>query len=249
MAIGDTHVRPSHESPFQYDVCIIGLGYVGLHTALTYFASGLSVLGIDASADRLISVGAGMADLTDADREQLDQALTDDRFQMTADHATLGEARAVIICVPAPVNEYFAPDLNPLKRACATVTQHARPGQLLILTSTTYVGCTHELLVRPLAKRGLEVGQDVHVAFCAELIESDSTTGGPDIRSFVVGGAMPTCAQRAVETLHVHTASVDEVPSLAIAEMAKLLENTFRAVSTAVANDFADIRRSMKVDT
>lgn len=249
MPIGDTHASPSHESPFPYDVCVIGLGYVGLATALAYYAGGMSVLGIDSSADRLISIGAGMADLTDSDREQLGHALTDDRFQMTADPTTLAEARAVIICVPAPVNEYFAPDLNPLKTACATVSQHARPGQLLMLTSTTYVGCTHELLVRPLANRGLEVGQDVHVAFCAELVDSGDTTSGQGGRSFVVGGAMPTCAERAVETLHVRTANVDEVPSLAIAEMAKLLENTFRAVSTAVANDFADIRRSMKVDT
>ncbi len=128
MPIGDTHASPSHESPFPYDVCVIGLGYVGLATALAYYAGGMSVLGIDASADRLISIGAGMADLTDSDREQLGHALTDDRFQMTADPTTLAEARAVIICVPAPVNEYFAPDLNPLKTACATVSRARAPG-------------------------------------------------------------------------------------------------------------------------
>ncbi len=88
------------------------------------------------------------------------------------------------------------------------------------------------------------------MAFCAELHRAGAARqAGRTFGRSSSAAPLPTCAERAVETLHVHTASVDEVPSLAIAEMAKLLENTFRAVSTAVANDFADIRRSMKVDT
>jgi UDP-N-acetyl-D-glucosamine dehydrogenase len=248
MAISDTTASRLHSATFQYDVAIIGLGHVGLPTALAYYAGGRSVLGIDVSVDRLISVGAGLADLIDSDRERLAEALTDDRFQLTADLATLAEARSVVICVPTPLDEYFAPDLSALKAACASVTEHAQPGQLLMLTSTTYMGCTEDLLVRPLSQRGLQVGTDVFVAFSAERIDPGSTAVEQEAIPRVVGGATPACAARAVETLAGYAQSVHEVPSLTVAEMAKLLENTFRAVDIAIANEFADICRSMKLD-
>ncbi len=248
MAISDMPTSPWRTSEFEYDVAIIGLGHVGLPTALAFYAGGRTVVGIDISTDRLISVAAGLADLVDSDRQRLTAALLDDRFQMTADLRTLARARSVVICVPTPVDEFFTPDLTALKGACAAVADNAQPGQLLMLTSTTYIGCTEDLLVRPVTARGMTVGEDVFVAFSAERIDPGSTPADLEAVPRVVGGATAACAERAVETLRGYATTVHEVPSLAIAEMAKLLENTFRAVSIAIANEFDDVSRSLKLD-
>jgi nucleotide sugar dehydrogenase len=153
-----------------------------------------------------------------------------------------------VICVPTPVDEFFTPDLTPLKETCAAVAEHAKTGQLLMLTSTTYVGCTLDLLVRPLIERGMDIGEDVFVAFSAERIEEGDTVAEQEAIPRVVGGATAACAARATEALGSFATDVQQVPSLAIAEMSKLLENTFRALNTAVSNEFADIRRSLRRD-
>ncbi|MDX6231262.1 MAG: UDP-N-acetyl-D-glucosamine dehydrogenase [Nocardioidaceae bacterium] len=248
MAKGDTPASQRRTPASGYDVAIVGLGHAGLSTALDCYAAGRTVVGIDVSADRLITIGAGLADLTDSDRERLKAALADDRFQMTADLRVLARARSVAICVPTPIDEYFAPDAAPLKEACEAVVENAQPGQLLMLTSTTYVGCTDDLLVRPLTTRGMEVGTDVFVAFSTERIDPDPKVAQHKPTPRVVGGATAACAERAIEALQGCGMTVYEVPSLTIAEMAKLLENTFRAVDIAIASDFADICRSMNLD-
>ena len=248
MAISDLPASPWRTSAFDYDVAIVGLGHVGLPTALACYAGGRIVVGIDVSPDRLITIGAGLVDVTDADRQRLKAALIDDRFQMTADLRTLARARSVVVCVPTPIDELFARDVTALKGACQAVVENAQPGQLLMLTSTTYVGCTEDLLVRPLTARGMEVGVDVFVAFSTERIDPDSGATEHEAVPRVVGGATTACAERAVESLQGCVTTVYQVPSLAIAEMAKLLENTFRAVDIAIAKEFADICRSMNLD-
>jgi UDP-N-acetyl-D-glucosamine dehydrogenase len=233
MAISHLTALPLPWPPFRYDIAIVGLGHAGLTTALAFHAAGRSVLGIDVSTERLIAVGAGLVNLNASDRERLNAALTDDRFQLTADPAGLPEARSVVICVPTHVNEYFAPDLSAVQAACSVVAEHARPGQLLMLTSTTYVGCTRDLLVRPLTEAGMEVGTDVFVAFSAEEIDPDSPQVEQEAAPRVVAGATPECTERAVATLRAYATNMHAVPSLAIAEMTKLLENTFRAMTDA----------------
>jgi UDP-N-acetyl-D-glucosamine dehydrogenase len=248
MAISETSAPLSRSALFEYDVAVVGLGHAGLPTALAYYASGRTVLGVDTSADRLISIGTGFADLVESDRERLEQALMDDRFQMTVDLRTIATARSVIICVPAPVDDYYAPDVATLKDACAAAVQQAVPGQLFMLTTTAYVGCAEELLVRPLRARGLEVGTDVFVAFSAERIEPGSNAIDQEAVPRVVGGATLPCRRRALDTLNGYAKSVQEVPTLAVAEMAKLLEHTFRAVNLALATELAGICRSMSPD-
>ena len=116
----------SHQQPaFDFDVAIVGLGYVGLPTALAFHAAGSRVLGVDVSERRLTTIGEQRADLLETDRDRLSVALGDPTFQMTSDVARLGTAAAVIICVPTPVDEYLVPDLRILERACATVVEAA----------------------------------------------------------------------------------------------------------------------------
>ncbi|MFI5429509.1 hypothetical protein [Aeromicrobium sp. UC242_57] len=214
---------PTPPPSFDYDVAIVGLGYVGLPTALEYHGAGLRVLALEASPDRLGAITAGAVDLVPADAARLDEALADDRFELTLDASRLRTARSVIICVPTPVDEFLMPDLGPLRSACATVVAAATPGQLLMLTSTTYVGCTQDLLVHPLARHGLSVGEDVFVAFSAERIDPGSVAVTQDAVPRVVGGATAACEHRAVELLASYASHVHPVKSLATAEMTKLL--------------------------
>ena len=229
------------DTDFDFDVAIVGLGYVGLPTAISYHAGGSRVLGLDASEARLATIIRGGADLLDRDQSRLSMALKTERLLLTSQPHSLARAAAVVICVPTPVDNYLTPDLRMLEAACATVVANAVPGQLLLLTSTTYVGCTEDLLVGPLRDRGFEIGEDIFVAFSAERIDPGNDAVDQEAIPRVVGGATQQCGVKADMLLRRYANEVHHVDSLAAAEMTKLLENTFRAVNIALANEFADI--------
>ena len=239
---------PLREHAFEFDVAIVGLGYVGLPTALGYFTAGSRVLALDISPARRAAIVSGDVDLVPIDAARLPIALASDGFLLSGDPADLARAAAVVVCVPTPVDEHLIPDLSLLSSACATVVANARVDQLLMLTSTTYVGCTADLLVAPLTERGFIVGDDVYVAFSAERIDPGNTAVDHDRVPRVVGGATPRCEDRAERLLRRYADAVHGVHSLAAAEMTKLLENTFRAVNIALANEFADICRHLDID-
>lgn len=241
-------LRTTVTPTFDYDVAVVGLGYVGLPTALAHHESGLRVLALDASPERLLAIGSGLVDLGDTDLARLDNALRDDQFQLTIDASELSRARSIIVCVPTPVDHHLVPDLSLLRAACATVVARTVPGQLVMLTSTTYVGCTQDFLVATLRRRGLEVGEDIFVAFSAERIDPGSQSVEQEAVPRVVGGATPACEERAIELLSTATRHIHPVPSLETAEMTKLLENTFRAVNIALVNEFSDICHSLDID-
>ena len=237
-------------APFRdddYDIAIVGLGYVGLPTALAYQHAGARVLGLEISPHRIANIRSGLADLLPSDQLRLEEALHDDRFTISDDPRLLSRADAVIVCVPTPVDQHLVPDLTMLRSACDTVVAHAVPGQLLMLTSTSYVGCTEDLLVTPLAARGLIPGESISVAFSPERIDPGNGSYEHELVPRVVGGATPGCERRAAAVLSRYTACVHPVDSLAAAEMTKLLENTFRAVNIALANEVADICRELDV--
>lgn len=226
---------------FQYDVAIVGLGYVGLPTSLAFRASGNRVLGVDLSEDRLSAIREQRADLVEDDRQRLSRALQDPGYEITSDLAKLRQAAAIVVCVPTPVDLYLVPDLQMLRGACASVVEHAMPGQLLMLTSTSYVGSTNDLLTQPLAARGLVAGEDIHIAFSPERINPGDERFAHEEVARVVGGETPACCAAAVQLLAACTNNVHTVASVGAAEMTKLVENTFRAVNIALANEFADI--------
>ena len=229
-------------------VAILGLGYVGLPTALALYGRCSRILGIDISEERLGVIAARDADLADNDRPVLDAALSSGALQLTSDIGALGAADTVIICVPTPVDEAYVPDLTALRGACASVVAAARPGQTIILTSTSYVGTTQELLTEPLAARGLRAGQDVFVAFSPERIDP----GNPDHEHRetprVAGGVTAACAERAAAVISLLTGQVYVLSSPEAAEATKLYENIFRAVSLALANEFADACTALGLD-
>ena len=233
---------------FSFDVAIVGLGYVGLPTALTMNASGLRVLGLDVSESRLDVIRSLQADLLDSDRSRLRDALEDPSVMFSTDLSLLAQAAAVMVCVPTPVDPYLVPDLGILRGACASVVEFAVPGQLLMLTSTTYVGSTRDLLAVPLAAKGLTLGRDLFVAFSPERINPGVDAFSHEDVPRVVGGITPACGVAAAALLAASTRRVHLVPSADVAEMTKLVENTFRAVNIALANEFADICHVLDIE-
>jgi UDP-N-acetyl-D-glucosamine dehydrogenase len=229
-------------------VAIVGLGYVGLPTALALLGSASQITGFDVSEDRLRAIEAGDVDLSDLDVVRLAKASGDDSFRLTGDSATLAEADAVIVCVPTPVDEHHVPNLSALRSACQTVVAHAHPGQTVILTSTSFVGTTRQLLAEPLAARGLIAGTDVYVAFSPERIDPGNADHLQRKTPRVVGGATTQCALRAARVIGQLTDSVYLVSSPEAAELTKLYENIFRAVTLALANEFSDVCGTLGLD-
>jgi UDP-N-acetyl-D-glucosamine dehydrogenase len=229
-------------------VAVVGLGYVGLPTALALQAAGFPVIGLDISTARLATIAAATADLLARDRALLLDALDGGGLQLSCDMARIAAAEVVIIAVPTPVDDELNPDPRAVHAACAAVVKHARAGQTIILTSTTYVGTTRTQLVEPLSARGLVAGRDVHVAFAPERIlpgdESVSQTETPR----VLGGVTPECARAARSVLEPIVKRLHTVSSAEAAEATKLLENTFRAVNLAFANEMAGIAKHFGLD-
>jgi UDP-N-acetyl-D-glucosamine dehydrogenase len=229
-------------------VAVVGLGYVGLPTAIAMRNAGCRIVGIDVSAKRLDAIRTGRAELLESERADLDGHLAGDGFALTDRIEALDAADLVLICVPTPVDEHHLPDLEILRGACAAVVAHARQGQTLVLTSTTYVGSTRELLVEPLQARGLKVGEDVCVAFAPERIDP-GVAGHEQLQTpRVIGGVSETCFRRAAELLRHTCKHLHRVSSPEAAEMVKLHENTFRAVNIALAFEIAEACRTHGLD-
>ena len=239
---------PSAASQAPQVVAVVGLGYVGLPTAVALHGQCQRIIGIDISQHRLREVAAADADLGEPDKVRLEAALADGSLELTSDPGALAAADAVIICVPTPVDDERVPDLTALRGACQSVVAHARAGQVIVLTSTTYVGTTRELIAVPLQERGLAAGTDVFVAFSPERIDPGNADHLQRETPRVVGGITPDCTSGAAAVIRCLTDVVYLVTSPEAAEATKLYENIFRAVSLALANEFADACGTLGLD-
>lgn len=239
---------PPSAPPAAPTVAIVGLGYVGLPTALALHDAGAPVLGIDVSERRLVAIRGSDVDLPADDTARLRDALDGGGLRLSSIPAAIGAADAVIVCVPTPVDDERRPDPRALRSACENVVAHARAGQTIVLTSTTYVGSTRELLVEPLAARGLRAGDDVFVAFAPERILPGDPTVEQRAVPRVAGGATPRCAEAARALLAPTAELIHQVSSLEAAELTKLYENTFRAVNLAFANEMASVSTHLGLD-
>ena len=196
--------------PQGRNVAVVGLGYVGLPTALSLADHGARIIGYDVSEARLADIKSGRVDLLGRDHQRLAHHLRADSLRLTTEPYALAEADAIVVCVPTPIDAHQSPDLRALSGACAAVVEHAVAGQTIVVTSTTYVGCTRELVANPLRDKGLEIGKDVFVAFSPERIDPGVEAHAPDRTPRVVGGVTAECTARAIEVL-AHTASATGV--------------------------------------
>jgi nucleotide sugar dehydrogenase len=229
------------------DAVIIGMGYVGLPLAREANAAGLSVIGLDVNQEVVDGLNHGRShidDLADSDVvEMLGRG-----FVATADTSQMRRARTIVICVPTPLSGDGAPDLDPLRSAVTSVAEHFQPGTLVILESTTYPGTTDEE-VRPLLEAGgLVAGHDFGLVFSPERIDPGNQNYGPKNTPKVIGGHTPKCADAAEVFYSRFIDTVVRTKGTREAEMAKLLENTYRHINIALVNEMARFCHELEVD-
>jgi len=230
-------------------VAIIGQGYVGLPLAVEFARAGFTVAGVDNDLDRVGGLAHGQSYTPDVKSEDLRPLLASGRYTPTTDFAVLEESDVIVICVPTPLRKSKDPDISYVMAAAEAVSAHFRPGQLIILESTTYPGTTEELLLPMLEARGGRVGENVFLAFSPERI--DPANARFQVRDIpkVVGGVTPECTRLAALFYGQIIDRVHPVSSPKVAELAKLYENVFRNVNIALANEFALMCRRLDVST
>jgi UDP-N-acetyl-D-glucosamine dehydrogenase len=226
-------------------VGIIGLGYVGLPLAVAFAESGATVVGVDLDPRRVAGVQAGRSFIEDVPTETLAAMVQAGRLGASRDYAALKDTDAIVMCVPTPLGKSKQPDLSYIVGAADAVAAGVRSGQLVVLESTTYPGTTQDVLVPRMEARGLKAGVDVFLAFSPERIDPGNRHHTLRTIPKVVGGLTPACTRLAAALYRRIACDVVTVSSPAAAEMMKLLENTFRSVNIALANEFAIMCRRL----
>jgi len=229
-------------------VGVVGLGYVGLPVAVAFAEAGFETLGFEVQRSVVDSVMGGRSHVTDVTSERLEPLVRDGRLAATQDVSRLKELDAVIICVPTPLSKTGDPDVSYIVEVTQSVKQHLRPGQLIILESTTYPGTTRDVLQPALEDGGLRAGTDFFVAFSPERVDPGNRTWHLENTPKIVGGLTERCHKLAVALYSEVIEEVVEVSSPEAAELAKILENTFRAVNIGLVNEMAVIADRLGID-
>jgi UDP-N-acetyl-D-glucosamine dehydrogenase len=227
---------------------VVGLGYVGLPLAVELAEGGLTAVGIDVDARKVAAIEQGSSYIPDVPSTAVARLVAAGRLQATTDFAVVGTLDTVNICVPTPLRKTKDPDMSFVVAAVESVARHLRPGTLVVLESTTYPGTTEEL-VQPLVEaQGLRVGADIFLAFSPERV--DPGNGHYTTRNVpkVVGGVTPACADLARALYATAVDTIVPVSSPRVAEMVKLLENTFRAVNIGLVNEIAQMCEKIGID-
>ena len=220
-------------------VGVVGLGYVGLPLAVEFARAGLDTTGIDLDPQKVDEVNAGRSYIQDVAAADVHTLRAAGCLSATTDLAAVSGLDTINICVPTPLRKTKDPDLSFVVSAVEMAADHLRPGQLVILESTTYPGTTDEV-VRPILERGgLRAGRDFFLAFSPERVDPGNPTWHTRNVPKVVGGLTPLCTRLARQLYAASVDSVVEVSSPKVAEMVKLLENTFRAVNIGLVNELA----------
>ncbi len=227
---------------------VIGLGYVGLPLAVEMAQKGFRVTGIDLDGGKVEAVNAGRSHILDVPDESLAAAVKNGTIRATQSFAAVESLDAISICVPTPLRKTKDPDLSYIIAAVEAVHNHLRPGKLIILESTTYPGTTREIVLPILEKSGLKVGRDFFLAFSPERVDPGNKAFTTRNIPKVIGGMTPRCTAIAVLLYQQFLERTVPVSSPESAEMVKLLENTFRSVNIALANEMARMCRKFHLN-
>ncbi len=229
-------------------VAVIGLGYVGLPLALEFVRGGCEVLGVDVDPEKARLIEEGTSYLRHIPSERITEATGTGRLGAGTDFSVLERADAVIICVPTPLGISRQPDLSYVTGTGRMVRDHLRRGQLVVLESTTYPGTTREELVPILEESGMRAGVDFHLAFSPEREDPGNRHFTTRTIPKLVGALTPEGAEAAELVYGYAVDSVVTVSSPEVAEMAKITENTYRAVNIALVNELKMLCSRMGVD-
>ena len=231
----------------QARVGVIGLGYVGLPLAVEFARAGFSVTGFDVDAHKTAQITAGRSYIPDVPDDDLAHVLAAGTLRATTDMHALGEMDAIDICVPTPLRKTKDPDLSYVVLAVEAVAATLRPGQLIILESTTYPGTTDEVVQPMLEEKGLEADVDFFLAFSPERVDPGNQRFTTRNIPKIVGGVGPASTEAAALLYAASVDTVVPVSSTRVAEMVKLLENTFRAVNIGLVNEIALMCHKMDI--
>ena len=220
-------------------VGVVGLGYVGLPLAVEFARGGFRTTGIDLDARKVQAVNAGTSYIQDVPGDDVARFHGEGRLAATTDFAAVTGLDTINICVPTPLRKTKDPDLSFVVSAVEQIAEYLRPGQLVILESTTYPGTTDEVVRPILEKRGLVAGRDFFLAFSPERVDPGNERWTTRNVPKVVGGHTATCTQLAAKLYGASVETVVPVSSPRVAEMVKLLENTFRAINIGLVNELA----------
>lgn len=229
-------------------VAIIGLGYVGLPLSLAFCRAGFHVLGFDVDPHKIELLNRGESYLKHLPREPIVQAIRDARLSATSDFEQLSAADAVLICVPTPLTRHREPEMRYVRETAEVVARHLRPGQLVVLESTTYPGTTDELVLDVLKRSGLSLGKDFFLAYSPE--REDPGNPNYDTASIpkLVGGVDTLSGDLAEQLYSAALTKVVRVVNARVAEAAKLTENIFRGVNIALVNELKIAFDRMGID-
>ena len=227
---------------------VIGLGYVGLPLAVEFGEAGFRVSGIDVDENRVRTLEKGRSYIQDVPTSAVRALTRAGRLAATTDFAVLKHVDAVNVCVPTPLSKHRDPDVSYVVAAAEQVARYLHPGMLVILESTTYPGTTDELILPLLEKTGMKVGRDFFLAFSPERVDPGNPHYNTRNIPKVVGGVTSACTDIAVRLYRQRLENVVPVSSPQVAEMVKLLENTFRSVNIGLVNELAMMCARLKID-
>ena len=229
-------------------VGVVGLGYVGLPLAVEYAKAGFSVTGIDVQNSKVDSMNAGTSYIQDVPTREVKELVADKKLRATTDFSVISELDTINICVPTPLRKTKDPDMAYVVAASEQIAKYAHPGMLVILESTTYPGTTDELVRPMLEKAGVQTGTDLFLCFSPERVDP----GNPKFQTRnipkVVGGTTPACTEMGVLFYSQALETVVPVASTQVAEMVKLLENTFRMINIGLVNELAMMCDRMNIN-
>jgi UDP-N-acetyl-D-glucosamine dehydrogenase len=230
-------------------VAVIGIGYVGLPLMVTFAEAGFTVVGVDPDQRKVGAVNRGESYILDITNEQLAPLVKKGQVSATTDYSVVKDVQAVSICVPTPLRKTGDPDLSFIVSATESIAPYLHPGMVVVLESSTYPGTTRELVLPRLSETShLTVGKDFFLAFSPERVDP----GRKDFTTYntpkVIGGITPACSEVANAFYSMALAKVVPVTSAEVAEMAKLLENTFRMINIGLVNEMALMCDRLGVD-
>ena len=226
---------------------VVGQGYVGVPMAVRASEAGLDVVGLDTDQRVVDGLNAGHSHIDDVSDTVLGEALVRG-FRATTDPACIADADVVVVCVPTPLSEDGGPDLRPVVSAAGVIGEHVTPGTLVVLESTTYPGTTEEVFAPLVLADRWRIGYDVRIAFSPERIDPGNSTYGVQNTPKVVGGITPECTVAARAFYAEFVDDVVATKGAKEAEMAKLLENTFRHVNIALVNEMVRFSNELDID-
>lgn len=233
----------------QAVIGVVGLGYVGLPLAVEKAKAGYKVIGFDVQQKRVDMVNDGTNYIGDVVDDELKQIIHSGQLTATVDYSKIEEVDAVAICVPTPLDKYQQPDTTYVEASGEEIAKYLHPNMLVVLESTTYPGTTEEVLQPILERTGLKVGEDFYLAYSPERVDPGNKTFNTKNTPKVVGGVSAACTKIAAAMYRgVLEGDVHEVSSPKVAEMEKILENTFRNINIGLANEMAILCNKMGID-